>query len=409
MPNKESIFTREAPRKIFDKCDETMRVSVSAIVHQGELLLSKSKAQQKKRHFILTNEYLYYVSRVVSVGEELELSVKAKAHLPWVQTKFYTKKCENEPAERCCIFIARANKSAVLQCADLEQYETWVICLTRLTLQTNFAKKYKVEHKIGQGSATSVYEVTNMHNMCSYACKQYKKSRLAGEEDYARLVAEIQTLRALRGEPNALELEEVHETDGSVYIISELCEGGTLGKEQMPANLADTLSVGYAVLCVLAKLEQLNIAHTNIRPESILLKHKDVPLKNNEIRIASFGSAVKCDNTQALQRIRDESNYTALEILNEKSKGTLTTKSDVFSLGVVLYNLTTKTQLFKTSTGHLLPISERMADINFNHMSLNTAPSDCKLISQKTVEEDADTVCGDPHLSYRSDCQCDVR
>jgi len=177
MIQSQSIFDQEAFPKIVDKSTETISISSENIIQKGELFLVKQKSQDnpKKCNFMLTKDFLYYVSKVKETEGCLKINTKAKIHLNWLRTSFYSKSDIDKSKKTYFIEIKKNNKSVIFECRNIDEYEMWVINLSKLTIQVNFHKKYTVEKLLGQGGSAKVYEIVNNFNSKRFACKKFYK------------------------------------------------------------------------------------------------------------------------------------------------------------------------------------------------------------------------------------------
>ena len=193
MPFEFSVFEKEAPLKIVDKIAEKLVISAKDIIQTGQLILVKHKRQNicKQSEFLLTNNFLYYVSKFKKSNESITLHTKAKISISWLRTHFYTKRSQESAEDEFFIEIQKGRKAVTLQCKLFSEYEAWVINLSRLTIQTNFFKKYKVDKLVGEGGSAKVYRIINNHNSTKYACKKFKKENIKSDLDYNALVNEI--------------------------------------------------------------------------------------------------------------------------------------------------------------------------------------------------------------------------
>jgi serine/threonine protein kinase len=149
---------------------------------------------------------------------------------------------------------------------------------------------------------------------------------------------EISIMKGLN-HPNVMRLEEIHETVNSIYLITEVLEGGmfnsrfvtkSITTEQIKKYMAD-------VLGGLAYLDSKNIMHRDIKPDNILFRKKD----QEELVLVDFGLASDVEQPEYLFKRCGTPGYVAPEIINASSKKhtKFSTKCDVFSVGVMLYML----------------------------------------------------------------------
>ncbi len=137
--------------------------------------------------------------------------------------------------------------------------------------------------------------------------------------------------------PNIIYLYEVGEFQGMPYLVLEYVKGHTLrevinGKKLTQRNALKTMSL---ILGGVAHAHKNGVIHNNLIPENIILSDK------NGLKIKSFGTSVLIGETEESNYWhRERFEYTAPECL---LKGKVTPCSDVFSLGLILYEMLTFT------------------------------------------------------------------
>ncbi len=138
----------------------------------------------------------------------------------------------------------------------------------------------------------------------------------------------------MKGHPNIISLEEVHETETQIYLVLENIEGGTL-KSQLKVkrefHREDTRNFLRTLLITLKQIHAAGLVHRDIKPDNILLRD---PKNLESLVIIDFGlcfslgtNPTKCVGTAG---------YMAPEILNNESYDE---KIDVYSCGVIFFHL----------------------------------------------------------------------
>ncbi|KAI4323663.1 hypothetical protein L6164_023250 [Bauhinia variegata] len=136
--------------------------------------------------------------------------------------------------------------------------------------------------------------------------------------------------------PNVLELYDVCEDSNGVHLVLELCSGGELF-DRIAAIESYTEERAAAVVRQIAEgldaIHRANIVHRDLKPENCLFldSREDAPLK-----IMDFGLSSVEEFTDPVVGLFGSIDYVSPEAL---SQGKITTKSDMWSLGVILYIL----------------------------------------------------------------------
>ena len=344
-----SIFNELTDDKIVHKQEGDISIVANKIIKVGKL----ASVSQKRKHLakfhtlLLTQEYLYYVNRLDKQGSGLiKLSYKARINIEWLQTNFYTKKTSKAGELSYFIEIVKNNKNILFKCEDLKEYESWVLSLSRIAIQTNFKSKYIIKKQIGEGATSKVFLVYNIGEEKHFACKKFKKHKLSSKKSLSGLINEIKMLRALRGHPNVVGLEEVQETKNSVFLIQEYLEGGKVIEQNKNYEINDLRIVSISILKALSAIHDLGIVHRDLKPGNILLKHKNRPIPQNEIKIIDFGISTFLNSKEDHYKNCGTIGYLAPETFICQSRVQPTTKSDIYSLGIILYNAFMGMRLF---------------------------------------------------------------
>jgi serine/threonine protein kinase len=238
---------------------------------------------------------------------------------------------------------------------------------------------YKVVRKLGQGGMAEVFQVRRQVPGASpwvqdqeVALKRIRPE-LAGNPEYTEMLLEEARLGAALRHPNLVEAYDVGYHEGKIFFTMELVRGPELRSiVREAAKLEGRLQPSHAIGIVLGVAAGLHHAHqlctTNGLPLRIV--HLDVcpsnVLVNDEgyVKLIDFGIA-KTDRLAFLRLLADGSWVGPIpqEVGDELRRGTLAymspeqcmgtpldRRSDIFSLGVVLWELTTWARLFRGSS-----------------------------------------------------------
>lgn len=134
---------------------------------------------------------------------------------------------------------------------------------------------------------------------------------------------------------NVIDLYDVCEDQSGVHLILELCSGGELFDQIVHRKKYSEVEAAAVVLQIARGLDAIhraNIVHRDLKPENCLFlnKHEDSPLKIMDFGLSSI------EESDPVIGLFGSIDYVSPEAL---SQGTITTKSDMWSLGVILYIL----------------------------------------------------------------------
>ena len=211
---------------------------------------------------------------------------------------------------------------------------------------------YRILRRLGKGGMGEVFlgEDTKQHGR-KVALKVLPHELTTSESRLRRFKQEARAILALN-HPNILTVFEIGEADGSYYIATEYIEGETLRHclWRGPLKLDETLGIGIQIAMALEAAHAAGIVHRDVKPENIMLR-QDRFVRDRFVKVLDFGLAKLTDRDTAINdpeavtipitetspgAIMGTSGYMSPEqALGEN----IDERSDVFSLGVVLYEM----------------------------------------------------------------------
>lgn len=209
---------------------------------------------------------------------------------------------------------------------------------------------YQILKSIGEGGMGEVYAATDLRLNRKVALKSLPASLIKNEEQVRRLHNEARVASALN-HPNIVTIYELGQEESMHFIAMELVEGETLRQKQLPLPFADVLSIGIQVASGLSAAHQAGILHRDIKPENIMAA-KDGSIKILDFGISKFteqqvisdaGELTKADVTLAAGTL----SYMSPEQARGES---LDTRTDIFSFGVLLFELVAGERPFSGET-----------------------------------------------------------
>jgi predicted ATPase/DNA-binding CsgD family transcriptional regulator/predicted Ser/Thr protein kinase len=205
---------------------------------------------------------------------------------------------------------------------------------------TTLLNRYHIEAQLGQGGMGIVYRAQDTLLNRPIAIKVLTTAGL-GSTGKARLLVEAQAAARLN-HPNIVAVYDAGEADGQPFIVMELVEGQSLRSYQ-PQTLAETLHLAQQICAALEHAHTAGILHRDLKPENIILT------KTDTLKLMDFGLARSADMPQLTEEgtIMGTLSYLAPELIEGEAASI---QSDLYALGVILYELTTGRSPFSSDT-----------------------------------------------------------
>jgi serine/threonine protein kinase/Tfp pilus assembly protein PilF len=216
---------------------------------------------------------------------------------------------------------------------------------------------YEICERIGAGGMGEVYLASDLTAGRKAALKFLPRRYTGDAERLKRFQQEARAVVALN-HPNIVTVYEVGKYDSSYYIASELIEGETLRQrlERGRMELDEAIDVATQVATALAAAHEAGIVHRDIKPENIMLR------RDGYVKVLDFGIAKLAQEELAVTHSDEEQVPLAQTNLGavlgtvrymspEQARGDpVGSSSDIWSLGVVLYEMLTGHAPFNGTT-----------------------------------------------------------
>ncbi len=203
--------------------------------------------------------------------------------------------------------------------------------------------RYKVIDEIGRGSMGVVYRAHDPNLDLTVALKVLRQDRMANTAFMKRFLSEAKALGRL-DHSNIIRVYNVDEDDGNVYIAMEFIEGQPLNDviRNKRFSAEEIIELGITVAESLDYAHQKGIVHRDIKPGNILIS-SDGRLKITDFGIAHIEDTSAPQQTQAGEILGTPAYMSPEQVVSRPVDG----RSDIFSLGVILYELSTARTPFR--------------------------------------------------------------
>ena len=282
-----------------------------------------------------------------------ELFEQAEKLGPNERTAFLDAKCGSHSAlrERIEQMLAAAAEPSELSRSTAPDFRAHIT--SRMEMIGDSIGRYKLLQEIGEGGCGTVYMAEQEEPVRRRVALKLIKRGMDTRQVIARFEAERQAL-AMMDHPNIAKVFDAGETQtGQPFFVMELVRGLPITKycDQEKLRPEERLKLFVQVCQAIQHAHQKGIIHRDIKPSNVLVAFQDgVPVP----KVIDFGIA------KAIQaRLTDKTLFTAIEQFMgtpaymspeqaEMSSIDIDTRSDIYSLGVLLYELLTGTTPFDT-------------------------------------------------------------
>ncbi len=254
--------------------------------------------------------------------------------------------------------------------------------------------KYQIVAPIGAGGMGEVYRARDSRLGRDVALKVLPAGMAANADRLARFEHEARTVAGLN-HPNIVTLYSVEDEDGVRFLTMELVEGEGLDRQVTPGGLpvARVVELGIAIADALAAAHDKGVVHRDLKPANVMLT------SDGRVKVLDFGLAKLADSNadlaaaqaatvaplSATGQVVGTVPYMAPEQLRGEA---VDSRTDLFALGIVLYELATGRRPFEGATVGLIS-SAILRDTPTSLSGIRAdAPADLQRIVTRCLEKE---------------------
>ena len=218
--------------------------------------------------------------------------------------------------------------------------------------------RYEIIRTIGEGGMANVFLAHDTILQRDVAVKILRGDLAADEKFVRRFQREAISASSL-SHPNIVEMYDVGEDEGQYFIVMEYVNGKTLKsliKKRGALTLPEVIDIMLQLTSAISCAHESYIIHRDIKPQNVMI------LEDGRVKITDFGIALALNSTELTQTnsVMGSVHY----LPPEQANGTgSTVKSDIYSLGILMYELLTGKIPFKGETAVEIAIKQMKEQI----------------------------------------------
>lgn len=218
--------------------------------------------------------------------------------------------------------------------------------------------RYEIIKNIGEGGMANVYLAYDTILDRRVAIKVLRGD-LSNDEKFVRRFQREALSASSLSHPNIVEMYDVGEDDGIYYIVMEYIEGKTLKqliKKRGSLTISEAIDIMLQLTDGISHAHDSYIIHRDLKPQNILIK------EDGTIKITDFGIAMALNSTQLTQTNSVMGSVHYLPPEQASGKGS-TIRSDIYSMGILFYELLTGSLPFKGDNAVEIALKQMRDDI----------------------------------------------
>ncbi len=203
-----------------------------------------------------------------------------------------------------------------------------------LTVGTYLADRYEILSKIGAGGMSDVYKAKD-HILGRFVAIKVLKPEFSEDRGFvSKFRTEAQSAAGLE-HPNIVNIYDVGSEEGLYYIVMEYVEGITLKtyiEKKGQLSFKEAVSIAIQVARGIESAHAKQITHRDIKPQNIIISTE------GKVKVTDFGIAKAASSNTISSDVMGSVHYSSPE---QARNGFVDGRSDIYSLGIVMYEMVT--------------------------------------------------------------------
>jgi serine/threonine protein kinase len=194
---------------------------------------------------------------------------------------------------------------------------------------------YRIVEKLGEGGMGVVYKAEDTRLRRAVALKFLRPESLDDAECKARFLREAQAAASL-DHPNVCTVFEIDHADGRAFLAMALVEGQSVSSKiaERPLRIDEALDIAIQIAQGLQAAHEKGIVHRDIKPSNLIVN------QHSQVKIMDFGLAQLTDRSRLTQTTSVVGTVSYMSPEQAERRAT-DRRSDIWALGVVLYEMVT--------------------------------------------------------------------
>ncbi len=245
------------------------------------------------------------------------------------------------------------------------------------------ADRYEIIAKVGAGGMSDVYKAKD-HVLGRFVAIKVLKQEFADDVNFVtKFRSEAQSAAGLE-HPNIVNIYDVGSEDGIHYIVMEYVEGITLKtyiEKKRQLSYKETISIAIQVGRGIEAAHNKNIVHRDIKPQNIIISTE------GKVKVTDFGIARAATSNTIHSDVMGSVHYSSPE---QARNGFVDFKSDIYSLGIVMYEMVTGKVPFDGDTTVAIAIQHLQEEMESPRNYVPDLPISLEKIILKCTQKSAD-------------------